>query len=137
MGTRLAFLSCDAAEEALPAVLRIMAKELCWDEDRIEQEKQIALEVIRQDMGSSKTRSRPEIKLDAREIECYTKKFCAADKDGKGYLTPEDLENLTEAKEEEGESLVELLAAADLNKNGKLELDEFLILMSDMKSGDV
>ena len=50
--TRLAFLSCDAAEEALPAVLRIMAKELCWDEDRIEQEKQIALEVIRQDMGS-------------------------------------------------------------------------------------
>lgn len=49
--TRLAFLSVDAAEESLPRVLKIMSKELNWDEERINCEREQALHMIHYEMG--------------------------------------------------------------------------------------
>ena len=50
--TRLAFLNVHAAEEALPAILKIMQKELGWSEQRVEQERAEALEMIYVEMGT-------------------------------------------------------------------------------------
>ena len=51
--TRLAFLSYQAAEEALPRVLQIMKEELGWSDERVEQERQKAIKLIEVDMGKN------------------------------------------------------------------------------------
>lgn len=51
--TRLAFLSYQAAEEALPRVLDIMTEELGWDEERVAQEREKAMKMIAVDMGKN------------------------------------------------------------------------------------
>ena len=53
--TRLAFLNTQAAEEALPTIIRIMQKELGWSKQRAESEKQAALHFIYHEMGKKVT----------------------------------------------------------------------------------
>jgi len=138
--TRLAFLSYQAAEEALPRVLQIMKEELKWSEERVERERQKAIKLIEVDMGkNSKQISKSSIVLTADEVADYTEKFRCVDHDGKGFITRLDITKLMEEMNVtiEEKTMQKLINEIDLNNNGKVELDEFLMLMSDLKHGNI
>jgi len=129
--TRLAFLSVDAAEESLPRVLKIMSKELNWDEERINCEREQALHMIHYEMGKKIHQVQPtSIHLTPIDVERFTKKFRAVDREDKGFITRVDIEHLMKEMEiDTNEEFIQsLIDAVDLNKNGKLELDEFLVV---------
>lgn len=143
--TRIAFLNTQAAEEALPTILNMMQSELKWSKQRVEQERQDALEFLYHEMGK-KTRELVKsqaagVNLSAIDVDRYKKRFNLFDKERKGFITRHDLMDVFgqefhtgEIKEED---LTDMLNEVDLNKNGKLELDEFLQLMSSMREGHV
>lgn len=162
--TRLAFLSYQAAEEALPRVLEIMAEELSWSPARVEVERKKALQMIEVDMGkacmknlkgkrsciipkeggcnscnTSKKISPSSIILDAQEVRLYAEKFRSMDKCNKGFITRLDIDDLMEEMNVniEEKKLECMINEIDLNNNGKVELDEFLMLMSDLKHGHI
>jgi len=138
--TRLAFLSYQAAEEALPRVLQIMKEELRWSDERVERERQKAIKLIEVDMGkNSKQISKSSIVLTADEVSDYTEKFRCVDHDGKGFITRLDITKLMEEMNVtiEEKTMQKLINEIDLNNNGKVELDEFLMLMSDLKHGNI
>lgn len=138
--TRLAFLSYQAAEEALPRVLDIMGEELGWGEERLAQERERAMKMIAVDMGkNSKKISTSSINLNSGEVEQYTARFHAVDQDKKGFITRVDISRLLQELEiaMKDDVLQQLINEVDLNNNGKVELDEFLMVMSDIKHGDV
>ncbi|CAK8675012.1 unnamed protein product [Clavelina lepadiformis] len=139
--TRLAFLNVHAAEEALPAILKIMQKELGWSEQRVEQERAEALEMIYVEMGTKAKEGAHTkgITLSAIDIQKYKQRFNIVDRDRKGFITRPDIQKLLQDMNEglDEDALNDMLKEVDLNQNGKLELDEFLELMSNVKSGEV
>lgn len=57
--TRLAFLNTQAAEEALPTIIKILQKELGWSNQRAKSEHEEALQFIYHEMGKKVSRSLP------------------------------------------------------------------------------
>lgn len=139
---RLAFLNVQAAQEALPGIIEIMAEELKWSKE--EQEKQLkeATEFLANEMGqmvNRASRDKIPINLTKEEINLYIKRFQIIDTDRKGYVSINDirrgLKNFGETIS--GEELHEILREIDSNMNGQVELDEYLQMMSAIKSGHV
>ncbi|XP_022111572.1 glycerol-3-phosphate dehydrogenase, mitochondrial-like [Acanthaster planci] len=137
--TRLAFLNVMAAEEALPRIIDIMAKELGWSSARQKLELEKATRFLNVEMGYNCHSSllKVPIQFSNEEIAKYTKRFHLLDKDSKGYITPIDMRNFLSSV---GETITEdqlrdMLQEVDCNKNGRVELDEFLQLMSAIKTG--
>lgn len=141
--TRLGFLNVQAADEALPRIAQIMAKELNWTEERTKTELEAAKQFLHHEMGYrardeqlSKTN---EINLDYQEVMRYKKRFHKFDKESKGFITTVDVQQVLESINVhiDENSLHEILNEVDLNKNGQVEFDEFLQLMSAVKKGHV
>ncbi|XP_075685418.1 glycerol-3-phosphate dehydrogenase, mitochondrial [Rhinoderma darwinii] len=141
--TRLAFLNVQAAEEALPRIVDIMAKELNWKEQKKKEELETAKQFLYYEMGykarSEQLTDRSEINLSPSDIDRYKKRFHKFDKDKKGFITILDVQRVLENinVQMDANNLHEILNEVDLNKNGQVELNEFLQLMSAIQKGFV
>ncbi|KAM4601901.1 glycerol-3-phosphate dehydrogenase, mitochondrial-like isoform 1-T1 [Polymixia lowei] len=141
--TRLGFLNVQAADEALPRIVEIMAKKLDWSQERKKAELEAAKNFLYLEMGyrsrSEQLTKTSEICLDYQEVIRYKKRFHKFDKESKGFITTVDvqrvLQNINVQIDEN--ALHEILNEVDLNKNGQVEFDEFLQLMSAVKKGQV
>ncbi|KAM6348105.1 glycerol-3-phosphate dehydrogenase, mitochondrial isoform 2-T5 [Alca torda] len=130
--TRLAFLNVQAAEEALPRIVDIMAKELNWSEQKKKEEFEAAKKFLYYEMGykvkSDQLADSSEISLGPSDIERYKKRFHMFDKDKKGFITILDVQRVLESISVQiaENTLHDILNEVDLNKNGQVELNEFL-----------
>ncbi|KAK2584210.1 hypothetical protein KPH14_006630 [Odynerus spinipes] len=140
---RLAFLNVQAAQEALPSIIDIMAEELNWSEEEKSKQHREANEFLANEMGQMVNRACKDkipINLTKDEIQLYIKRFGIIDKDNKGYVSVNDIRRglkLFGDKDVPGEELHEILREIDTNMNGQVELDEYLQMMSAIKSGHV
>ncbi|XP_065221451.1 glycerol-3-phosphate dehydrogenase, mitochondrial isoform X2 [Planococcus citri] len=139
---RLAFLNVQAAQEALPGIIDIMAEELNWGKDEKQKQYKAASDFLANEMGQTVNRASKDkipINLTKDEIQLYIKRFQIIDKDNKGYVSINDirrgLKNFGE--EVRGDELHDILREIDTNMNGQVELDEYLQMMSAIKSGHV
>ncbi|XP_048124111.1 glycerol-3-phosphate dehydrogenase, mitochondrial isoform X1 [Alosa alosa] len=141
--TRLGFLNVQAADEALPRIVEIMAKELGWSEERSQEEMEAAKKFLHHEMGyksrSEQLTKTSEICLNEQEVNRYKKRFHRFDKESKGFITIVDVQQVLEklSMRIDEDALHEILNEVDLNKNGQVELDEFMQLMSAVKKGQV
>ncbi|XP_054827497.1 glycerol-3-phosphate dehydrogenase, mitochondrial [Eublepharis macularius] len=141
--TRLAFLNVQAAEEALPRIVEIMGKKLKWSEQKKKEELAEAKKFLYYEMGykvrSEQLTDHAEITLAATDIDRYKKRFHMFDKDGKGFITILDVQRVLESinLQINESALHEILNEVDLNKNGQVELNEFLQLMNAIQKGYV
>lgn len=141
--TRLGFLNVQAADEALPRIVQIMAKELDWSQERSTAELEAARKFLYHEMGyrarSEQLAKTSEINLDYQEVVRYKKRFHKFDKESKGFITTVDVQQVLESINVhiDENALHEILNEVDLNKNGQVEIDEFLQLMSAVKKGQV
>ncbi|NXJ77991.1 GPDM protein, partial [Trogon melanurus] len=141
--TRLAFLNVQAAEEALPRIVDIMGKELNWSEQKKKEELEAAKKFLYYEMGykvkSDQLADSSEISLLPSDIERYKKRFRMFDKDKKGFITIVDVQRVLESISVQiaENTLHDILSEVDLNKNGQVELNEFLQLMSAIQKGHV
>ncbi|XP_054237082.1 glycerol-3-phosphate dehydrogenase, mitochondrial [Indicator indicator] len=141
--TRLAFLNVQAAEEALPRIVEIMGKELNWSEQKKKEEFEAAKRFLYFEMGykvkSDQLANSSEISLLPADIERYKKRFHMFDKEKKGFITILDVQRVLESISVQiaENTLHEILNEVDLNKNGQVELSEFLQLMSAIQKGHV
>ncbi|XP_078084460.1 glycerol-3-phosphate dehydrogenase, mitochondrial [Mustelus asterias] len=140
--TRLAFVNVQAAEEALPRIVEIMASELNWTEKRMQAELKAVQQFLYQEMGY-KTRfdqlTNTEINLSPSDVDRYTKRFQKFDEDQKGFITMIDVQRVLESVgyQVDEQTIHEILHEVDINKNGQVELIEFLQLMSAIRKGSV
>ena len=91
---RLAFLNVQAAQEALPAIIDIMAEELHWTPDEKKRQHKLASEFLANEMGqmvNRASRDKIPINLTKEEIQLYIKRFGIIDKDNKGYVSINDI----------------------------------------------
>uniref|UniRef100_A0A8C0HMN5 Glycerol-3-phosphate dehydrogenase n=1 Tax=Buteo japonicus TaxID=224669 RepID=A0A8C0HMN5_9AVES len=143
--TRLAFLNVQAAEEALPRIIDIMGKELNWNDGSVlrHEELEAAKKFLYYEMGykvkSDQLTDSSEISLGPSDIERYKKRFHMFDKDKKGFITILDVQRVLESISVQiaENTLHDILNEVDLNKNGQVELNEFLQLMSAIQKGHV
>ncbi|KAK2516190.1 Gpd2 [Columba guinea] len=141
--TRLAFLNVQAAEEALPRIVDIMGKELNWSKQKKKEELEAAKKFLYYEMGykvkTDQLTDSSEISLLPSDIERYEKRFHMFDKDKKGFITILDVQRVLESigVQIAENTLHEILNEVDLNKNGQVELNEFLQLMSAIQKGHV
>ncbi|XP_026157838.1 glycerol-3-phosphate dehydrogenase, mitochondrial isoform X2 [Mastacembelus armatus] len=141
--TRLGFLNVQAADEALPRIVQIMGKELDWSQERKTAELEAARKFLYHEMGyrarSEQLTKTSEINLDYQEVVRYKKRFHKFDKESKGFITTVDVQQVLESINVhiDENALHEILNEVDLNKNGQVEIDEFLQLMSAVKKGQV
>ncbi|XP_076579522.1 glycerol-3-phosphate dehydrogenase, mitochondrial isoform X2 [Chaetodon auriga] len=141
--TRLGFLNVQAADEALPCIVQIMGKELDWSQERRTAELEAARKFLYHEMGyrsrSEQLTKTSEINLDYQEVVRYKKRFHKFDKESKGFITTVDVQQVLESINVhiDENALHEILNEVDLNKNGQVEIDEFLQLMSAVKKGQV
>ncbi|XP_071043850.1 glycerol-3-phosphate dehydrogenase, mitochondrial [Parasteatoda tepidariorum] len=138
---RLSFLNVEATKEALPTIISIMADELKWSRSKQQEEHKKALEFLQTEMGQDVNRQARETptNLTKEEVFAYTKKFQTLDKDKKGYITFSDLRQSIKAQGEkvDDDALHDMMNEVDLNKNGQVELGEYLVLMGSIKSGAI
>ncbi|XP_046444457.1 glycerol-3-phosphate dehydrogenase, mitochondrial-like isoform X1 [Daphnia pulex] len=143
---RLAFLNVQAAEEALPSIISIMAEELKWSEDEQKRQHAEAVKFVREEMGQQvnrQSRDKIPINLSREEISNYIKRFQALDHDKKGYISINDIRrglkvgDLIPNHEISGEEIHAALNKVDLRLNGQTDLSEFIQLMACIKSGRV
>ncbi|XP_078537843.1 glycerol-3-phosphate dehydrogenase, mitochondrial isoform X2 [Lissotriton helveticus] len=141
--TRLAFLNVQAAEEALPRIVDIMGKELNWNDVKKAEELEKAKTFLYYEMGykarSEQLTDRSEINLTPSDVDRYKKRFHKFDKAKKGFITILDVQHVLENinVQMDSNTLHEILNEVDLNKNGQVELNEFLQLMSAVQKGFV
>lgn len=91
---RLAFLNAQAASEALPQVVDIMAEELKWSKEEKERQLKAAIEYLNTEMGmgvNRVSRGIGETSLSSEEVSKYTKRFDTIDKEKKGYVSINDI----------------------------------------------
>lgn len=141
---RLAFLHVQATQECLPRIVDIMAEELKWDNKRKKEEIEKATKFLNTQMGGAVNKESKEqrstMSFTKKEMDEYIAKFMNIDRDRKGYITVMDLKRtLKESGEAQvsQEQLHEMLNEVDINKNGQIELGEYLELMSGLKTGKV
>lgn len=139
---RLAFLNVQAANEALPGIIDIMAEELKWSEAEKKKQHKEASDFLANEMGqmvNRASRDKIPINLTKDEIQLYIKRFQIIDKDRKGYVSINDirrgLKSLGIHLHENEMHL--LLSEIDLSYNGQMELQDYLQMMSAIKSGHV
>ncbi|XP_044043125.1 glycerol-3-phosphate dehydrogenase, mitochondrial isoform X3 [Siniperca chuatsi] len=130
--TRLGFLNVQAADEALPRIVQIMGKELDWSQERKMAELEAARKFLYHEMGyrsrSEQLTKTSEINLDYEEVVRYKKRFHKFDNENKGFITTVDVQQVLESINVhiDENALHEILNEVDLNKNGQVEIDEFL-----------
>ncbi|XP_019533361.1 glycerol-3-phosphate dehydrogenase, mitochondrial isoform X1 [Aedes albopictus] len=138
---RLSFLNVQAASEALPHIADIMAEELKWSKEEREKQIKACEHFLHTQMGQQVNRQLKEkipVNLSKEEVDLYKKRFDTIDKDKKGYVSIPDIKRAMRAygdAEVSGEELHDILREIDTNMNGQVELEEYLQMMSAIKSG--
>ena len=86
--------------------------------------------------GSPKTYS---VNLTQAEVALYAKEFKSFDTNNDGHIKAAELRVALKNMGEEvtDEQLHDLIESIDLNRNGAIELDEYLQLMSALKTGEL
>ncbi|UJR08406.1 hypothetical protein I4U23_012676 [Adineta vaga] len=140
--TRLSFLNVIAAEEALPQIIQIMAKELQWSEQKQKEEIDGAKIFLLREMGLNLKRDMRRnvpINLTREEMSYYMKYFRQIDIGNKGFCSLTDLKRYLQLSNSEitEDELRILMREIDQNQNGIIETEEFLQLMSAIKSGTI
>lgn len=161
---RIAFLNVEAALEILPRVVDIMGKELNWSDKEKKKQTEDAINFLNSEMGYSankEAKSNKQLELTRQEVLEYSKLFNSMDKEKKGsimkyiknvlnvnnfdyysnlgYIGINDLRRSFKAS---GQKFTEaelhsMLSEVDINKNGQVELDEYLELMHGLKTGNI
>ncbi|XP_019756078.1 glycerol-3-phosphate dehydrogenase, mitochondrial isoform X2 [Dendroctonus ponderosae] len=139
---RLAFLNVQAAQEALPDVIAIMAEELGWSEEEQKRQSKLATEFLQNEMGQNVNRASRDkipINLSKEEIQLYIKRFQIIDKDRKGYVSINDIRRSLKSlgMKLTDEEIHTLLSDINVTFNGQLEMADYLQMMSAIKSGHV
>lgn len=139
---RLSFLNVQAAEEALPKIVTIMAEELGWNESEKQRQTDLAIQFLRTEMGkdlNKASRDAIPINLTKAEIAEYVKRFNALDEGKKGFVSINDIRRSfkNQCVDVSGEEIHELLNELDTNHNGQVEMEEYLQMMSAIKSGTI
>ncbi|GAA6020494.1 hypothetical protein JCM11491_001374 [Sporobolomyces phaffii] len=155
--TRLSFLNSEAALEALPLVIDMMAKELNWDDARKEQEfkdgtkflasmglseqrlGKLTLEDVR--TGAHKQQLAIEddylsrTVFNADELATLKKRFTELDADNDGEINPDDLrKTMTRFGFKTNDKVVrDILREVDADQNGAIGLEEFLDVAAGLK----
>ncbi|XP_062563725.1 glycerol-3-phosphate dehydrogenase, mitochondrial isoform X2 [Armigeres subalbatus] len=138
---RLSFLNVQAASEALPLIADIMGDELKWSKEEKEKQIKDCQHFLQTQMGQQINRQLKEkipVNLSSEEVNLYKKRFDTIDKDKKGYVSIPDIKRALRAygdAEVSGEELHDILREIDTNMNGQVELEEYLQMMSAIKSG--
>lgn len=91
---RLAFLNAQAAQEALPIVVDIMAEELKWSNEEKQRQIKMATDFLNLEMGLAVNKSMKEktpVNLAPDEVQKYKKRFEVIDKEKKGYVSITDI----------------------------------------------
>jgi glycerol-3-phosphate dehydrogenase len=153
--TRLSFLNCRAALEALPRVIDIMASELGWNAERKKKEYAEGHAFLLS-MGLSikekvhypveKTHTVPEVDEDqarffARthfmpsEIKTYKEIFSSLDYDKDGSISQKDFQRALKSLgvKMSTKELNEIISEVDLNQTGSVEFGEFLEVLAAVK----
>ncbi|KAG7311148.1 glycerol-3-phosphate dehydrogenase [Plutella xylostella] len=139
---RLAFLNVQAAAEALPAIADIMAEELNWSDKEKQRQIKMASEFLANEMGqmvNRASRDKIPINLSKEEIQTYIKRFQIIDKDRKGFVSINDIRRSLKSmgvKPTDNE-LRAILSEIDLTYHGQMEIQDYLQMMSAIKSGHV
>lgn len=98
---RLAFLNVQAAQEALPVVVDLMAEELKWSEEEKEKQLEQANDFLAFEMGNIVSREPSEdfpTNLTKEEILNHIKRFKHLDKDRKGFVSIADIKRALEVR---------------------------------------
>ncbi|BHF62051.1 glycerol-3-phosphate dehydrogenase [Sparganum proliferum] len=138
--SRLSFLNVRVAEEVLPKVVELMAKELNWCSTSKAKELEEAKKFLETEMGlGMKGNENIPINFSPQEREEYLSQFNIIDTDRKGFITLKDLHNFFTQQGEtlSDDTLHKILTDIDLNRNGKIDPNEFLQFMSSLKTGAV
>eukprot|EP00112_Aurelia_sp_Birch-Aquarium-sp1_P008696 Seg1964.6 transcript_id=Seg1964.6/GoldUCD/mRNA.D3Y31 product="Glycerol-3-phosphate dehydrogenase mitochondrial" protein_id=Seg1964.6/GoldUCD/D3Y31 len=138
---RIAFLNVQAADEILPRVIEIMGNELGWDETKRVHELTMARKFL-DNMGYMNRVNIRDVPLDLpeAELERYKKVFHSFDVDNSGHLTVISLRNVFESLGDikfSDEQLQSLIHEVDLDMSSTIDLEEFLKLVSALKSGTI
>jgi len=137
---RIAFLNVHAAQEVIPRVAEIMAKELNWSNARVQEEIKNAEEFL-VGMGLKADTDIRHVEVDLTEGETahYTSLFKHFDVNSRGCITVAGLQKLLETSGEKlsPEQLKQAIEEVSVDKKDKIELNEFLQLMCALKSGTV
>ncbi|GAA5926469.1 glycerol-3-phosphate dehydrogenase [Sporobolomyces koalae] len=155
--TRLSFLNSEAALEALPTVIDIMATELSWDDARKEQEFKDGTKFLAS-MGLSEARlgkltledvrtgaHKQQLALEddylsrtvfnADELATLKKRFTELDDDNDGQISPEDLRKtmVRFGFKANAKTVRDILREVDANQDGAIGLEEFLDVAAGLK----
>ncbi|OWA51719.1 Glycerol-3-phosphate dehydrogenase, mitochondrial [Hypsibius exemplaris] len=138
---RLAFINTQAAFECLPRIVDLMAEELKWSKAEKKAQFDEAMEFLNKDMGRSvqaESRNVP-INFSVEEINKYLAQFKVLDKENKGYITLPDIRRQLKSHGDKVTDihLHEVLNEVDMNRNGQIDVGEYLQFMSAMKTGAV
>ncbi|XP_011159595.2 glycerol-3-phosphate dehydrogenase, mitochondrial isoform X2 [Solenopsis invicta] len=139
---RLAFLNVQAAQEALPGIIDIMAEELHWSAEEKKKQQREASEFLAHEMGqmvNRASRDKIPINLSKDEVQLYIKRFRIIDKDKKGYVSINDIRRGLKVLgiHMNQDEMHSLLNEIDVAYNGQMELQDYLQMMSAIKSGHV
>jgi len=139
---RISFLNVQAAEECLPTVIEIMAEELGWSVEEQGRQKEDAVEFLKTQMGKDLNKASVDsipVSLTKAEIAEYVNRFNSLDGDKKGFVSINDIRKSLQALGEKvtGQQIHDVLNEIDTNHNGKVEVEEYLQMMSAIKSGAV
>jgi glycerol-3-phosphate dehydrogenase len=140
--TRLAFQNTRAAEAAIPRIIELMAARLGWDKARQAAETASAMHFLTTMGGAVHERERVKrapMRLSFQRIQELTAEFKRLDLDNDGHIRQHELRAALQRNGVDADDarLRAMIAEADFNNNGMIELDEFLSLMSAVENGDV
>ncbi|KAH8253668.1 hypothetical protein KR032_006415 [Drosophila birchii] len=134
---QVAFINVKVAEQILPQVANIMAQELNWTSEETDRQILEARSFLNSQMGSlpkaDSLHQNIPIKMSVRQVKKLAMQFNSLDEDNTGYVSISDccraMKNLG-IREVPLELMHNVLTDIDCHAQGKVNLYEFLLLMS-------
>ncbi|XP_016958480.1 glycerol-3-phosphate dehydrogenase, mitochondrial [Drosophila biarmipes] len=140
---RVAFLNVQVAQEILPQVANIMAKELNWSREHTKRQIRETRAFLNTQMGQLTNENASQmnipIKMSVRQVRKFAAQFRQMDENKTGYVS---IANCCKAmktmgvKEVPVDLMHNVLRDIDVHAQGKVNLYEFLLLMSAIVQGD-
>lgn len=140
--TRIAFVNVHASFEALPRIVELMAEELKWDKKRKQVEYDRAVTYLKQEMGlelGMEAKRNIPLNFTSDEVNEHVRTFRVIDSKNKGFVTFNDLRYYFKRVGQpiSEDQLHDILNEVDTNRNGQIDLGEYLQFMSALKTGTI
>ncbi|XP_017049624.1 glycerol-3-phosphate dehydrogenase, mitochondrial [Drosophila ficusphila] len=140
---RVAFLNVQVAEEILPQVANIMAKELRWTREQTKMQIRETRAFLNTQMGQltkeNASRMNIPIKMSVGQVRKFATQFRQLDENRTGYVSVAECCKAMKTmgvKEVPVDLMHNVLRDIDVHAQGKVNLYEFLLLMSAIVQGD-